>query len=227
LKGASDSNDLLAAILRERGDLQKKIEKGEVKVNFPWRQGSRAYILFIGGEVFKGPRRRGDIFGLYKEARILKKLKGRGLPVPVITGMGRRSVFYSMTYLPGASLRSVLKNMTPEEKRLLAKDIADFTAGMASALPARGGRYARHADLHPDNILIDPATKRLAGILDFGEIKYHPKQALGENCTRHCPDSGLDELIRQEFALREARIPDRKRPLRLTSLLPLCGRRLG
>ena len=35
-----------------------------------------------------------------------------------------------------------------------------------------------HWDLKGENILIDPETKRLSGIVDFGNIKYSEKENL-------------------------------------------------
>ena len=98
---------------------------------------------------------------------------------------------------------SVYQPLTPDQRRVIAADIADFIVGMAAALPMRDGCYARHADLHMGNILLDPRTKMLSGIVDFGEIEYRAKSYLGLTSNH-----GFNKIIAMEYALREDRLPD-------------------
>ncbi|MBU6475339.1 MAG: aminoglycoside 3'-phosphotransferase/choline kinase family protein [Alphaproteobacteria bacterium] len=161
-------NRFLEAILRERPDLQ-----GEMAY-FP-SQGCFGYTVIIGDEVFKGPRpstyvRSVDehVKSFDREADVLQELEGKGLPVPRVTCRGKEAVFYGMTRLPGVTLDGVQREMTEDEMKSLAEEVADFVIGMAQKLPREDGLYALQGDLREPNILVDPATKKLTGIIDFG-----------------------------------------------------------
>jgi aminoglycoside phosphotransferase len=157
--------DFLEAILRERPDLRKKT------AYFP-KQGLDAHTVIIGSEVFKGPR-LGFASRFDREHEILKAMEGKGLPVPKVTYVGKETIFFGMAKLPGVVLEG--NRLMRDQQRLLAKDIVDFCMGMACAAPKRNGKFAMHTDLHAGNILINPKTKRLSGVIDFGVIGYFRK----------------------------------------------------
>lgn len=202
LAGGPSREDFLAAILSERPDLCKKT------VFFP-TQGAAAHTVFIENEVFKGPLMDNRAFRFFnKDCECLQMLMGKGLRVvPEITYIGQKANFYGMQRMPGMVLAGVILTLTPEEKQHLAKDIADFIVDVARVLPRKDGKYARHGDLHPGNILIDPHTKRLTGVIDFGYFQYFSKQNLGRFPLRtkiFYAQDNFDSMIEQEYENRKA-----------------------
>ncbi len=197
-------NDFLDAILRERDDLREKFERGEL-MTCSSRYGCNANIVIIGDEVFKGPKMEWNAPELDREVEILKQLAGKGLCVPEVKWQSKDSHIFSMKRMPGVEMMSVL-DLTPGEKSNIAKDIADFISGMALALPSENGRYAMHGDLNPGNILLDPQTRRVTAIIDFGIIDYCQK-----GCLLFLPfELAIGEMVRQEDPLGRLKIPDIK-----------------
>lgn len=164
------------------------------------RQGNCSYTIFIGDEVFKGPSHTGAVYSFSDEFELLQQLGGADLPIPRVTCVGQDTAFYGMTRLPGVQLsRDFMDTWAPDEINQLAKDMAAFIVGMAEALPEQaGGRKLIHDDLQAKNILIDPETRRLSGIIDFGICDYSrqpPRLArLGE---------GFQEMVHGDERLRE------------------------
>ena len=196
-QGGSSVIDLHAAILRERPDLRG------VQPEHP-RQGERAHTLFIHDETFKAPQKSLSIADFNVEPETLRRFEGTGLPVPRVVYIGEDSVFYSMTRLPGVPLRSLLETLTPEEERVIASDITGFIIDMARAMPSRDGKFMAHGDLHAGNILVDPETKRLTGVIDFGLIAYFPKGMLmGCMC-----EPALNKLVTDEYQRRKSELPE-------------------
>ena len=156
--------DFFKAILKERPDLNALFPdqvnsaflgtapnfNGAVAY-FP-EQGNSAYTVIVrkkeGDEVFKSPRVNNipdDGFKSFRiedrvkrinlEGNILQHLHGRGLPVPELTYKGKDTVFIGMTRMKGVELNSVVLNrMEEQEKRRLAKDIAEFMSGFEKAI---------------------------------------------------------------------------------------------
>ena len=199
--------DFVEAILRERPDLRGQ------PVSFP-TFGAVAHTVFIGNEVFKGPKEDWGIPGFDREYKVLQKLDGKGLPVPKVTCVGKEFIFFGMTRMPGVPLgKDFCDRLTGEEQRALARDIAGFMIDMALALPARNGEFALHKDLQYHNILIDPDTKRLSAIIDFGKADggdYAPKDSLPDH-IRPCMGEPFIKMCREEFALRKSELPDIRR----------------
>ena len=194
---ASSAVNFHAAILRERPDLW-----GTMPVS-P-RQGETAHTLFLGDEAFKAPKRSLAIADFNVEPETLRRFERTGLPVPRVVYIGEDSVFYSMTRLPGVSLKSILETLTPEEEQIIARDITGFIIDMARAMPVRDGKFMAHGDLHAGNILVDPETKRLTGVIDFGLIAYFPKGMLMD-CMR---EPALNKLVTDEYRRRKSELPD-------------------
>lgn len=206
VQGAATGNEFLESILAERPDLRDQ------PVYFP-TQGAIAHTVFIGDEVFKGPLWKGDAFSSFnKDIECLKPLQGKGIDVvPKITSIGTKSAFFSMTRMKGVVLADVLKDLSQDEKRALAKDIVAFFIDLAKALPTENGKYARHGDMQPGNVMIDPETKKLTGIIDFGFFEHHARDDLGKLPlrTRLCYGrSGLVEMIEEEFAAQKEALPN-------------------
>lgn len=198
---ASDSHApyelFLKAILQERPELQ-----GEMAY-FPG-QGRMAYTVIIGDEVFKSPASRFSETPA-EAAASLRALEGAGLPVPRVTCVGKRYPFYAMTRLPGVILDSAVSALAPAQKEALAEDLTDFLFGMARAMRRMAaGRleYGMHNDLHGGNILVDPATGRLTGVIDFGPVYYFPEQELKEYFSKQMFAGDLGGRVGQVIAQR-------------------------
>lgn len=163
-------NAFLEAVLLERPDLQGKPEK------FP-TQGQKGHVVIIGDEVFKAPNRAtGESMDDYNtELATLKALEGSDITaaVPKITTEGKDFLLFGMTRVPGVTMGyDYGAKLSKSEQRQLAKDIINFIIELAQALPQKNGKFAMHDDLYYNNIMIDPETKRLSGVIDFGIIKH-------------------------------------------------------
>lgn len=193
--------DILDAILSERPDLQGK------PVYFPG-QGQKAHTIIIGDEVFKGPRHPdGEWLDDYKtECSFLKTLENSGLKIPKITTIGEGFLFVGMTRMPGIEMPNVhSQKLTEAEQLLLAKDLVEFVIEMAHALPPKDGRFAMHDDLWNANILIDPDTKRLSGVIDFGKVAY--KTADEWEPMYDFQGSDFYDMMQREFDRRRHELP--------------------
>ncbi len=160
--------DFLDAVVSERPDLKKE------DFRFP-SQGQKGYVAINGDEVFKAPRAlKGECRDDFEtECEVMQQLADSGLPIPKITTLGKNFLFFSMTRTPGETMGYDFEStMTETEERQLAKDLIDFVVKMAHALPMKNGKFAIHDDLWQSNIFIDPETKRLSGVIDFGKVKY-------------------------------------------------------
>lgn len=184
-------NDFLDAVLRERPDLRGKMAYFSEK-------GGYGHTVFIGDEVFKGPRYAGMVDGFDLEHQRLLQMEGKGLPIPKVTYVGKETVFYGMTKVHGIVLYDVFKSFSLDEKRVLAQDIVQFIVGMAYALPQKNGQFAMHGDLHDENVLVDPETRKLSAIVDFGLIKYGSKDGLA-SCIRFGQDD-FEQMVAEEYA---------------------------
>jgi hypothetical protein len=212
----SSGNEFLDAILRERKDLRKKQKQGKLMVYYP-QQGMAGHTIIIGNEVFKGPRSAERVEKFDDELHNLKDIEGKGLPVPRVTCVGKKSVFYGMTRMDGVELgHDVEGSLTPAQQRLLARDIADFIINLAEALPPHGKLFAMHWDLKGENILIDPETKRLTGIVDFGNINYSEKENLTDGFwvpgDRGTMPRHFMSMLHEEYNLRKAELSDSPAP---------------
>ena len=197
----SSGVDFLEAIFHERPDLKEKT------AYFPG-QGQKAHTVILGNEVFKGPRRPD---GEYKddfdtECTFLKALETSGLPVPRITALGKDFLFLGMTKMPGVVMPSVHTSaLSQQEQHLLAQDLINFVIAMAHALPMQGEKFAMHDDLWNANILIDPESKRLTGIIDFGKVAY--KTADEWAPMYDFEGSAFYQIMQEEFDTRKSDLP--------------------
>jgi len=193
-------NNFREAILSERPDLQGKT------AYFP-QQGNASQSVIIGDEIFKRPSSplKGLLFE--EERNVLEQLEGKGLPVPKVTYVGKETVFFGMTVMPGVPLeKGFCDRLTPEEQCSLAKEIVNFIIGFASVLPVKNNEFAVHADLKCENILIDPLSKKLCGVIDFGRISYKPARDLLDNYLGG--NSYFKAACAEEFELKKAELPD-------------------
>jgi len=194
---------LPGAVLRERSDLRKKLRKGKVTAQ-TIDDGKNAFVVAIGDEIFKAPRLPQDIAAFKEELATQQLLSGKGLPVPDVTYTGKHSVFFGMKRLPGVTLHDVRAEITPEQKRILAQDLADAIIRMAKILPMKYGRFAQHGDMHSLNILVDPVTKKLTGIIDFANLQY-----LGKDYLADVPlIKDIKTMVKEEYTRRKSEIPD-------------------
>lgn len=199
-EGVTSAGDFLEAILRERPDLKGK------GAYFP-EQGANAYTVFIGNEVFKGPKDSHMLSWFDEEHKFLKKIEGKGLLVPKVTYVGKEAVFFGMTRMPGVELSMFAfdKDWTLNEQRTLVKEVIDFFVDLAQALPWIDGRlFAVHNDLHEGNILINPKTKKISAVLDFGTISYVDKDFW--YCLPLGTDPAFKAILSEEYYLRNGEI---------------------
>lgn len=200
---SGNSIDILEAILQERPDLK------DTPAVFP-SQGQKGHTVIIGDEVFKGPQRSSgecrDDFDT--ECRTLKDLEGKELSVavPRITTEGKDYLFFGMTRVPGETLNHDYQStMTKEEQQQLAKDLINFVIEFAHAMPTKGNKFAMHGDLWHANIFINPETKRLSGVIDFGIVKYVTP---GEWKPMYdFAGQPLQKMLQEEFDRRRSDLP--------------------
>lgn len=95
--------------------------------------------------------------------------------------------------------------LSTEEKQNLAKDLINFVIEMAHALPTQDGKFAMHDDLWNANIIIDPVTKRLAGVIDFGKVAY--KTANEWKPMYDFDGSDFADMMQKEFDRRKSELP--------------------
>ncbi|TAL39137.1 MAG: hypothetical protein EPN97_02965 [Alphaproteobacteria bacterium] len=195
--------DLLKAILRERPDLDGK------PATFPG-QGQKGSVAIIGDEVFKGPQQpRGECLEDYEtECDVLRQLEGKALPaeIPHITTVSRDYLFFGMNKVQGVQMGSDFESaLTKHQQRVLAKDVIDFVVALAHALPMKDGKFAVHDDLYYNHILIDPETKRLKGVIDFGLVKY--KSADEWKPMYDFEGAAFYDMLQEEFNRRKADLP--------------------
>ncbi len=122
------ANDLIAAIKRERPDLEEAVFLSP-------GQGGQAHTFILENEVIKGAKFSAQIPAFITECETLRALQGKGLPVPAVTCVGEESAFYGMQRIPGVVASSVFAGMDDHHQQNLAYDIAQFMTGMHEALP--------------------------------------------------------------------------------------------
>lgn len=204
-KGLS-SDDLINAVLRARPDLEGQLA-------YVPTQGFCALTVFIGDEVFKVAKtdpewtaKQRDYYGtaIERERYILKRLAGRGLPVPEVTCEGQDPAFYGMTRMTGHPLQpeNVWK-MSKEEQQSLAHELVLFCTGLSAAITVDEAidegfdRPAPHTSFTPDDLraaLQNPVVR--AGLqehLDFYTratekyiALYERHQQEGRRLFMHC-----------------------------------------
>lgn len=195
--------DFLQAVLQERPDLRDK------PAFFP-TQGQKGHVVIIGDEVFKGPNRpTGESMDDYNtELATLQALAGSGITaaIPQITTEGKDFVLFGMSRVPGETMGYDYRTkLTTDEQKQLAKDLINFVVEMAHALPEKDGKFAMHADLYYNNIMIDPETKRLSGVIDFGIVKY--TTAAGWKPMFDFEGAPFYDMLRDEFDRRKSELP--------------------
>lgn len=202
-----DHIDLLEAVLRERPDL-----RGQPVVSSP--QGSLSHVFFIGDEAFKGPEDTFSIPDIRKEVTLLHQLKDADLPIPRLTCVGRDAVFMGMTRMKGEPLYKHSRALSAGQWGRLMKSLADAILCMAKMLPKNDKEdFFLHSDLSPGNILVDPETKRLTGVIDFGFVDYAPAMCLGT--APIMPKEGLSYLCNRFFMRRIGELTQNQNVLRM------------
>lgn len=207
-KGAS-AVDFIDAVLSERPDLTGK------RQIFPG-QGQKGHVVIIEDEVFKAPREAsGESMDDYlTENKVLRQLENSRITtaIPRITTEGKDFIFFGMTRVPGVSMGSDYDSaLTREQQKQLAKDLVNFIVEMAQALPPQGGKFAMHDDLYYNNIMIDPETKRLTGVIDFGLVTY--KRPSEWKPMYDFKGSGFYDLMQNEFNARKSELPGADAPV--------------
>lgn len=193
------SYDFVNEILEERPDLKGK------NFHFP-PQGTLSYTVIIEDEFFKKPTNHHNFLApiFNKDAKNILKFKDADFDaLPKIKYISRDKSFYSTTRTAGVMLKDLLPQLTEKEEERLAEDIAKAIIVIAHNMPTNNrNHHIRHGDIKPENILIDPKSKRFTGLIDYGRMIYRPKDKLGKLGLLfkwHYGDSKLPEMINQKY----------------------------
>lgn len=176
------TNLFYEAILKERPDLA---EQDAVLLQPPY-----PHVIEIGHEIFK--------LNKGKELEFLRWIENKGLPVPKVLYASERGNFFSITRIPGVEL-NYTKLTTFEENRL-AVDLADFCVRLSDIFPQTApDKVMFQDDFHGQNILVDPQTKRLTGVIDFQGIVGGASVAVKTDTiqVRYCKDN--KDTLRNAF----------------------------
>ncbi len=124
-----------------------------------------------GATVVKCYQGAGALTRLRNEHAVLDALQGR-VPVPPVLGSGGGCL--TMTFMSGRHGQElldsghgvgVLRACGTTLQLIHQLDARDITASLHSR--ARGGQVLVHGDYGPQNLLLDPATLEITGILDW------------------------------------------------------------
>ncbi len=99
--------------------------------------------------------------GLEREAAALRRIAGPGVPTLLDSGEVEGRLFLALEYLEGTTLRERLRS-----GRLPGPEVLVLALSLADALDHVHCRGIVHADLKPENVLVDP--EGLGHLLDFG-----------------------------------------------------------
>lgn len=202
-----DTPGFLQAILEAWPELKSKYASQP-------EQGKRGRVLMIGDEVFKIPARHREMMhpdegieDFNTERNTLKAMEENGMDgVPRITREKEDILLLGMTRLSGRTLPYGFEK-TPNQKQMetFSNDLIDFIVRLAHALPMRNGKFAVHKDLRHANILVDPKTLRLTGVVDFGQMGY----ATADKWAPHWHFQGTKyyDFLVEAFARRKKDLP--------------------
>ncbi len=259
------------AILDERPDLKALVKSGQVTPKFPG-MGNSAYTVIIGNEVFKTAQSEGWaptgitsadlVLGIERERDLLGFLNDKDLMVPRLTHVGKNFLFFGMSMLGGDVLtRYDVEAMQPDDKRKVAKQVAEFYVGLSQAVPvedakrmnldvspaewsfdpkqlyaefssnqrvreafgerydffkaaiegyigyheqktADNGQYLMHCDMKDGNLLWNPATRDLTGVIDFGLSHLTGiESGFKKLCEKYPAD--FADMVMEEYSSRQ------------------------
>ncbi len=162
------------------GDYELLLElgKGGMGVVYKARQTSADRIValkVIRADRFGGkndPNRVEAEQRFLLEAKAAARLQHDNLVTVYDVGEVNGQPYYSMRYVEGQNLRSLLKD-GPLENRRAAEIMRDVACGI-SAVHQHG---ILHRDLKPDNVLVESSTGR-AMVADFGLAKFSEEQGM-------------------------------------------------
>jgi serine/threonine protein kinase len=154
--------------------------------------GGQMALKFLAAELSRNPQ---FVKRFRNEARAAYQLRHPN--IVEVTDLDQDedgTLFIAMEYVPGASLRTVLREASaPMDVKRALRIVRDVAAGLVAA-HARG---AVHRDIKPENILleVEPDGKEQAKILDFGIA------AMTDKITNLSHTHGL--LLTPEYAAPE------------------------
>lgn len=176
------------AIARERPDLASRLE-------FMPEQGRLGFVMHCEDEVFKAPRRKDQVMFVQQECRILQHLEGKGLPVPVVTTVGKHAVFFGMLKIPGISLqRGWVETMTFTARDKLAADLTQFMVDFDRAFTPEDEKNVLRVHLK-----VTPSADKVLEVIKDPRVQ----SALGNNlqdCCRHV-EKFLEDLPHKKHVL--------------------------
>ncbi len=118
-------------------------------------------------------------------------------------------IFYKYSFIPGEKLNLIDVKKITKNREKLAKQIANFIYKIHNSRPVGiddlktgDGDGWNHNDLC-NNIIVDPATMDIVGIIDWGRAGWGKLETELANTTvssHKMRESGLDKIIREEYA---------------------------
>jgi serine/threonine protein kinase len=157
-------------------------------------------IKVISPELEVTPRHRQRFL---QEARIVANLRHRNIVAVHAVGEANELVYFVMEYVPGESLRDLLKRdrcCAPGHAARILRDLAD-------ALAFAHERGVVHRDIKPENVLLDHETGR-AMLADFGVAQALAADG-GERLTRPGVIVGSPQYMSPEQAAGERKLDGR------------------
>ncbi len=105
-----------------------------------------------------------------REARAISALNHPHIATIYELGESGGEIFLALEYLPGGTVRALVRNLASRGEQLPARRLMEFAAGIAEALDHAHQRGIVHRDVKTDNVMLaaDGAVK----LTDFGLAKH-------------------------------------------------------
>ena len=117
------------------------------------------------------------------------------LRIPNFTYIAKDKSFAGYKYIAGVPLtKKVLKSLLLKEKKRCAKQLAQFLNQLHGIRKGKGGSVLTHQDLIDEHILFDAKSKRIVGIIDFGDLAMADRARDFARLWRY-EDEGLVDMI--------------------------------
>ncbi len=187
-------NKTLSDIMSKQTYLKKIID------NFPKLKFKKSELITSGYDdviildkkiVFSFPKQKLDCPEKFqKELKFLPILNKRiTLPIPNFIFIPKDKTFAGYKYIDGVPFsKKILKSLTLKEKESCAKQIAEFInelhgcpvsvavkngVGFADPIKNNTKRVVVHQDLIDEHILFNKKTRKISGIIDFGDVQIN------------------------------------------------------
>jgi serine/threonine protein kinase len=130
-----------------------------------------------------------------REIQLAARLRHPGILPLHESGEGERGLWYSMPYVPGGTLRGLLRR----ERRLPVAEAVRIACEVAAALEYAHRRGVIHRDIKPENLLLDAGGGIQVG--DFGIGRVFDASTIEDTLTRSGVLVGTPAYMSPEQAL--------------------------